>query len=269
MVEQWTLQGVFLLYNLKGWCMSNVQIFNFNGSTVRTFDFGDDVWFLAKDVAYILEIENVSQALSRLDEDEKNTIILNEGIGNPEKSIVNESGIYNLVFSSRKPEAKLFKKWVTSEVLPAIRKTGGYIVTKEDDTPEAILARAVLVANDTITRLNEQKKLAEQERDIAIATKAQISDRKTATAMATASKLSKENTKLKEELGKSKTNATIIAVENKTKNKNTYNWRPLTRYCKDHKLAVLKVNDDRYGEVNSYPAEAWNAIYGVNIEGIF
>lgn len=71
---------------------------------------------------------------------------------------VNEDGLYDVILDSRKPEAKSFRKWVTSEVLPSIRKTGGYIATKEDDTPETIMARALLVAKDTLDRQAEQIK---------------------------------------------------------------------------------------------------------------
>jgi prophage antirepressor-like protein len=102
------------------------QIFYYQDREVRTVLKNGEPWFVAKDVCDILEIENVSQAISRLDEDEKNTIILNEGIGNPTKIIVNEFGLYSLVLNGRKKEAKDFKRWVTHEVLPSIRKTGSY-----------------------------------------------------------------------------------------------------------------------------------------------
>ena len=85
-------------------------------------------WFVAKDVCEILGVGNSRQALSRLDNDEKNTVILNDGNrGNPNVSIVNEAGFYSLVLSSRKPEAREFKRWVTHEVLPSSRHSGGYI----------------------------------------------------------------------------------------------------------------------------------------------
>lgn len=106
--------------------MSELKIFNFESNVVRTLTINEEPWFIAKDICDVLEVGNPSQALSRLDDDEKNTIILNEGIGNPQKSIVNEFGLYTLIFSSRKPEAKEFKRWVTHEVLPSIRKTGSY-----------------------------------------------------------------------------------------------------------------------------------------------
>ncbi len=106
------------------------RIFEYSGVQVRTIVQDGEPWFVAKDVCDVLEIGNTSQSLSRLDDDEKNTIILNEGIGNPEKLVVNESGLYSLIMSSRKPEARQFKRWVTHEVLPSIRKTGGYQVPR-------------------------------------------------------------------------------------------------------------------------------------------
>lgn len=109
-------------------------------------------WFVAKDVCDALGLGNVGQALARLDEDEKSSITLNDGTpGNPNKSIVSESGLYALVLASRKPEAHAFKRWVTHEVLPAIRRDGGYMVAR-DETPEETMARAVLIANSTIER---------------------------------------------------------------------------------------------------------------------
>lgn len=104
-----------------------LEVFNFEENQVRTItDENGDVWFVAKDVCDVLEINNVSQALSRLDDDEKLTSLLMIEGQNREILMINESGLYSLVMTSRKSEAKRFKKWVTSEVLPQIRKTGGY-----------------------------------------------------------------------------------------------------------------------------------------------
>ena len=96
---------------------------------VRTVELDGEPWFIAADVCRALEIGNSRQALTRLDEDEKNTVILNDGIpGNPNMTIINEAGLYALVLSSRKPEAKSFKRWVTHEVLPTIRRHGLYAI---------------------------------------------------------------------------------------------------------------------------------------------
>ncbi|QOR34414.1 phage antirepressor [Clostridium sp. 'deep sea'] len=108
--------------------MNSLQVFNNSEfGQVRSLVIDNEPWFVAGDICKCLGVGNPSQALNRLDEDEKNTIILNEGIGNPYKSAVNEYGLYNLILGSRKPEAKKFKRWVTHEVLPSIRKTGSYI----------------------------------------------------------------------------------------------------------------------------------------------
>jgi hypothetical protein len=100
--------------------------FRFDESPVRAVMYDGEPWFIAKDVCDILDIADPSMALSRLDEDEKDTTSVGTTSGPREMLTVNESGVYSLVFTSRKPEAKRFRKWVTSEVLPEIRKTGGY-----------------------------------------------------------------------------------------------------------------------------------------------
>ncbi|MFT8319320.1 MAG: BRO family protein [Bacillus sp. (in: firmicutes)] len=138
------------------------KVFNYGQSLIRTVIKDNEVWFVAKDICEVLEINNPSQALSRLDEDEKNTIILNEGIGNPEKSIVNESGLYSLILGSRKTEAKVFKRWVTHDVLPTIRKTGGYVANddlfvdtylKHADESTKLLFKVTL---ETVRKQNEE-----------------------------------------------------------------------------------------------------------------
>lgn len=107
---------------------NGLQLFDFNNTPIRTLtNENGEIFFVASDVCRCLDIRNVADAVSRLDDDEKNTIVLNDSNkGNPNKTIINESGLYTLVLGSRKAEAQAFKKWVTSEVLPAIRKTGGY-----------------------------------------------------------------------------------------------------------------------------------------------
>lgn len=111
--------------------MQELQIFkNSEFGEIRTVTKNNEPWFIATDVCSALDISNTSQALTRLDDDEKNTIILNEGIGNPNKSIVSEYGLYNLILASRKKEAKKFKRWITHEVIPTIRKHGAYMTSE-------------------------------------------------------------------------------------------------------------------------------------------
>jgi len=129
------------------------QVFNYQSKEVRTVIKDGEPWFVAKDVCDILEIKNPSDAMSRLDEDEKNTIVLNEGIGNPERSIVSESGLYNLILGSRKPEAKQFKRWITHEVIPSIRKTGTY--SAQPKTAIEALQQTVKVLTEHETRIEK------------------------------------------------------------------------------------------------------------------
>ena len=108
---------------------------------------------------------------------------------------------------------------------------------------------------------------AEAERDHAIATKAQISDRKTATAMATASAKAREVKRLEHALGYSTRHATILQVEKKLKR--DFDYHPLRRWCNQQKVTPERVPDKRYGDVVAWPAEAWMAVYGVSLPEIF
>lgn len=105
--------------------------FPFTGHQVRSILIGDEPWFVAADVCAVLAIGNARQAVSYLDEDEvrQEPVTTNDGSGRVvPTNLINESGLYSLILRSRKPEAKTFKKWITVEVLPAIRKTGGYSI---------------------------------------------------------------------------------------------------------------------------------------------
>ena len=113
---------------------NEIQQFDFRGASLRTLtDEAGEPWFVAKDVCDILEISNPSDALKRLDDDERSRFNLGR---QGETNIVNEAGLYVLVLGSRKPEAHEFKRWVTHEVLPSIRKHGGYMAGQERMTPE-------------------------------------------------------------------------------------------------------------------------------------
>lgn len=101
-------------------------VFPVTNQEVRITDRNGEPWWVAKDVCEVLDIGNSRMALSRLDDDEKGVISIDTLGGNQEVSIINEAGLYSLILTSRKPEAKEFKRWVTHEVLPTIRKTGGY-----------------------------------------------------------------------------------------------------------------------------------------------
>ena len=131
---------------------------------VRTLNIDNEPWFVAADVCKALDLDNSRQAVARLDDDEKNTVILTDGIpGNPNKTIVNEPGLYTLVLGSRKPEAKAFKRWITHDVIPSIRKNGGYIAGQENMTAEELMAKALLVAKQTIDEKEAQLAKTEAE----------------------------------------------------------------------------------------------------------
>lgn len=144
--------------------MNEVSVFESNDfGSVRTINISGQPWFVAADVCKALDVGNPSQALSRLDDDERgNTLISNEGNrGNPNVAIINEPGLYTLVLGSRKPEAKAFKRWITHEVIPAIRQTGGYIAGESEMTDEELLSRALVMANEKIKHRDERIKLLE------------------------------------------------------------------------------------------------------------
>lgn len=136
----------------------DIQVFNNEQfGNVRAMSLNDEPWFVAKDVCDVLGIKtnHLREDGRGLDDDEVLSLPNWEGRGSA-PLIVSEAGFYKLVMRSRKPEAKAFQRWVTHEVLPAIRRTGGYMVAKQDETPEQIMARAVLVAQDTIERQKRQ-----------------------------------------------------------------------------------------------------------------
>ena len=248
--------------------MSNLSIFNFNQNEIRTIIKEDgEIWFVASDVAKVLEYRDAGNMARNLDDDEKGTHIVSTPSSDQEMLIINESGLYSATLKSRKPEAKTFKKWITSVVLPSIRKNGGYIAGQENDDPELIIAKALQVANNVIIRKTQELQQALTERDHAIETKAHISDKKTATAMATASAKSRQAEALKEQLGESKNYASIKAVEIKTGGK--YGWHKLKKWCEAKGEKIKDIADPNFGTVKIYPREAWEAVYGIKLNSIF
>jgi hypothetical protein len=153
--------------------IAQFQQFSFEGCNIRTtVDISGNPWFLAGDVCKVLAIANSRHALTRLDPDEKGVATADTLGGQQEQAIIDESGLYSLILTSRKPEAKRFRKWVTYEVLPSIRKTGSF-------------------------------------------------------------------TKL------------------------------LRDWCNFTEVQIDRVPDPLYGEVNTYPAAAWRALYGIDLAKVF
>ena len=112
---------------------------------------------MCKDVTEALGYSNSRDAMAKHIDDEDKGVAKCDTLGGAQNfAIINESGLYSLILSSKLPQAKAFKRWVTSEVLPSIRKNGGYLVGQENDTPEMIVAKALVVAQNIIKQ-NEQR----------------------------------------------------------------------------------------------------------------
>lgn len=137
---------------------AEIQTFNFHSAPVRTLtDKAGDPWFVAKDVCDVLNYTNASKAISdHVDPEDKLNNTSLSSLGQRGGWLINEPGLYSLVLSSKLPTAKEFKHWITHEVLPSIRKTGGYIPATWTDSDEDILAKAVLIAQKTIDLKNRQ-----------------------------------------------------------------------------------------------------------------
>ena len=109
--------------------MNKIIPFDYHGNEVRSLMINNEPWFVAKDVCNVLELGDTSKSIARLDDDEKGTNSIPTLGGSQEMSIVSESGLYSLTLGSKKPEAKPFKRWITHDVLPTLRKTGAYSIS--------------------------------------------------------------------------------------------------------------------------------------------
>lgn len=130
--------------------MNEMQTFVYSGAEVRTVQKDGAPWFVLKDVCGVLGVGNVSDVYARLDTDEKGVGQIDTLGGRQSMNIISESGLYNVILRSDKPEAKPFRKWVTAEVLPAIRRSGGYIAGQNDLSPAELMAKAIKVAEQTL-----------------------------------------------------------------------------------------------------------------------
>ena len=247
---------------------SNVKLFEKEEfGKVRVVMREGEPWFVAKNVCECLELGNVTEALRGLDDDEKvqlETNIINPEVGGRGTLLISEAGLYSLILRSRKPEAKAFKRWVTHEVIPSIRKHGLYAT-------EEVVDRILDDPDFGITLLQrykferEQRQLAEAQRDEAIRTKAEIGSRREATAMNTASVLSKQNEKLRTEIGDSRTWKQVKALP----------WflevfidvpaaysvagRKLSELSRRLGYEIREVEDTRYGIVKAYHVDVIEA----------
>lgn len=129
----------------------NIETFNHEQfGSLRAVTNGQEPMFVAADACRSLDIKNPTDAIARLDDDEKAR--LNLGLPGGDTNVITFPGLLNLVLGSRKPEARAYKRWVTHEVLPSIHRTGGYMVAGADETPEETMARALLIAKEAMER---------------------------------------------------------------------------------------------------------------------
>ena len=234
-----------------------------------------DPWFVAKDVCDCLVITNVSQACQALDEDEKGICKVETLGGSQDMMLISESGLYTLIMRSNKPEAKVFRKWVTSEVLPSIRKTGGYSVAQPQ--PQPALPTTYLEALEALVASEKAKLALQAERDEAVRTKAMIGSRREATAMNMASQKSKEckrltaeNEELKDAVGRGNNwrTVSVMAAEWKREFGHEPSWHKLKEFSEglptemqpvkdvDEKV-VLRNGSEKLSKVYRYHMEAW------------
>ena len=161
--------------------MKELQIFsNESFGEIRTISIDNEPWFVGKDVAEALGYSNPRKAIGdHIDDEDKNTVTFRDGTsGNPNQTVINESGLYSLVLSSKLPSAKQFKRWITSEVLPTIRKTGGYVNDDEmfintylpfaDDLTKGLFQNTLATIRQQNALIEEQKKTITHKEDVII-----------------------------------------------------------------------------------------------------
>ena len=289
-------------------CFSNSVL----GVNLTTILIDMEPWFIAKEVATLLGYENTSRSVNdHVDELDQKMLshseckelfgnnIYSKTVENTDDSrgtemvplenstyvnprgmkFINESGLYTLIARSNKPEARRFQRWVTSEVLPSIRKTGQYAIQKQ--TPSYAIEDPIERAKAWISEQEEKRALEDktkaleaeneqleadnetltEQRDKAVQTKQQISDSKTAKALGRVGGLVTANNRLKDELYLNRNYRTIGAIAQLNGiSENSLNWRLLKSYCNKHGLEVMKIQGVRF-KINVYPIESFKAVY--------
>ena len=196
---------------------NSLQLFADKGFKIRVIMRCSDPWFVAKDVADCIEHSNVTKMCELCRDKDKVVVRPSDltsndllDVKNREYTLISESGLYRILAKCNLPKCEPFESWVFDEVLPSIRKTGGYGIRTVDDMINDPDTAIRLLTQLKIMRL--QNKQLEMERDEAIRTKALIGSRREATAMNTASQKSKECEKLREQIGDSKTYKAVTAI---------------------------------------------------------
>jgi prophage antirepressor-like protein len=144
--------------------MTAVMPFIFEEQLVRSILRNDEPWFVGRDVCHVLDLRNESQAMARLDDDERAEVSITDPSGSKTAIAVSEPGVFRLIFTSRKPEAERFKRWLAHEVLPSLRRTGTYVAPGAMPNPFAVTAEAVPVLSAKLQMIREARHLWGHER---------------------------------------------------------------------------------------------------------
>lgn len=242
--------------------MEGIKIFEREEfGTVRVVDVNGEPWFVAKDVCKCLAIGNTSDVVAALDDDEKGIDIIDTPGGAQEMSMISEAGLYSLILRSRKPEAKEFKRWVTHDILPSIRKTGGYGQWNLPRVPKSFPDALRMIAD-----IEEEKQLALEQRDYYKRTKAEIGNRREATAMATASAAVRQRDALADQLGEGKHYKQVKAIPwllevfNESAGMYSQVGRKLSQLGERMGLSPRIKEDSQYGTIKIHHVEVIEAL---------
>ena len=268
---------------------NSLQLFADKGFRVRVIMRCSGPWFVAKDVATCIEHKDVT-TMCRVCRDKDKVVVnyakLKDSADfaeyfseqqSPNLTLVSESGLYRILTKCNLPKCEPFESWVFDEVLPSIRKTGSYVVTKPEMSDEEIMSRALEIAHRTLALREERIKALEAERDEAIRTKAMIGSRREATAMATASaksrecaKLTTENAELKDAVGRGTNWRTVAMMKAEWIREfgHAPTYHKLKKFSADlpaemkpvkdvEEKFVLKNGGEKVSLVNRYHREAW------------
>lgn len=235
--------------------MTNLTQFAFQNNQVRVLLLDNNPWFTAKDVAFVLGYTEPARMLQLVDEEDKqvinpqklDSIKMVESFGNNtfKLSVINESGLYSVIFNSTKPEAKIFKKWVTSEVLPQIRKTGSY-----QAKPKSEIELLIESAQQLLKLQQEQERIKLEQ---------QLQSQKLAEIESLTHQHDSEIDRIFNPNGHY---FSIMGYYNRHKLgaislvEASAIGKKVTAYCKANNLLITPMNDPRFGLVNTYPEDA-------------
>lgn len=216
----------------------NLTAFQYSDKEIRTIVIDNEPWFVAKDICQALGVSNSRDALTRLHEKEKGVSLIDTLGGKQELAVVSESGMYALVLRSRKPEAEPFRLWVTSEVLPSIRKTGTYAIAKEES--KLALPETYIEALEALVKSEKDKLILQAENEM----------------------LEADNLVLSEAVDELNSYSSIVRVAKFNHvNEKTFRWQSLKAMSMKMGIEVKKVPCPRFLTKNLYHHDVWRYLY--------